>query len=119
MTQGLALLKEAEGILATKKNSTPSTSEIKALEDTVVVNKDHNECPVPQVETVPTCVYHQRHITAESIAHRRWNNFFEHNDILDLKFVPNTEGVVVNSGAMMDIVKGIKGEGKCVSIKWS
>ena len=43
--QGLALLKEAEGILTTKKNSKPSTSEIKVLEAAVVVNKDHNSRP--------------------------------------------------------------------------
>ena len=68
--QGLVLLKEAEGILATKKNSKPSASENTALEASVVANKDHNECPVPQAESVPTCVYHQGHITSESIAHR-------------------------------------------------
>ena len=112
--QGLALLKEAEGILPTKKKNKPFASEIKTLETTVVVNKDQNECPVSQAESVPTCVYHQGYITSESIAHRQWNNILTHNAILDLKFVPDTEGVVVDSGAMIDIVKGIKDEGKCV-----
>ena len=55
-------------------------------------------------------------ISAESIAHRQWNNILTHNAILDLNFVPDTEGVVVDSGDMMDIVKGINGEGKCVQL---
>ena len=71
---------------------------------------------MPQAESVPTCVYHQGHITTESIAHRQWNNILAHNVILDLKFVPDTQGAVVDSGTMMDIVKGIKDEGKCVQL---
>jgi hypothetical protein len=70
--QGLALLKEADSILATRKsNNKPSSLEIKTLEAAVVANKESNQCVLPHVTLAPTStstyVYHQGHVTAQDV----------------------------------------------------
>ncbi len=58
--QALALLKETDSILSTRKSyNKPSDLEIKALEVAVVANKESNQCVLPHVTITPTstCTY--------------------------------------------------------------
>ena len=119
--QGLALLQEAENILATRKsNNKPSALEIKALEAAVVANKELNQCvpsPVTPVSaSTRTYVYHQGHITAQDVGNRKWLESLARYALFDQQFMPDTEGAVLDSGAMMGIIPGAQGNGKCVQL---
>jgi hypothetical protein len=55
---GLALLQEAESILATRNsNNKPSALEIKALESAVVANKESKQCVPPHVAPASTSTH--------------------------------------------------------------
>ena len=118
--QGLALLQEAENILATRKSNKPSALEIRALETVVVANKELNQCvpsPVTPVSaSTRTYVYHQGHITAQDVGNRKWLESLARYALFDQQFMPDTEGAVLDSGAMMGIIPGAQGNGKCVQL---
>jgi hypothetical protein len=68
--QALAILQEADSILATRKsNNKPSALEIKALEAI-------NQCVHPHVTLAPTStctyVYHQGHVTDQDVDNNKW-----------------------------------------------
>ena len=119
--QALALLKEADSILATRKsNNKPSALEIKALEAAVVANKESNQCVLTHVTLAPTStctyVYHQGHVTAQDVDNNKWLESLARYALFDQQFMPDTEGAVLDSGAMMGIIPGAKGNGKCVQL---
>ena len=119
--QGLALLKEADSILATRKSyNKPSALEIKALEAAVVANKESNQCVLPHVTLAPnstsTYVYHQGHVTAQDVDNNKWLQSLARYALFDQQFMPDTEGAVLDSVVMMGIIPGDKDNDKCVQL---
>jgi hypothetical protein len=119
--QAIALLREDDSILATRKsNNKPSSVEIKALETAVVANKESNQRVRPHVTLAPTStrtyVYHQGHVTTQDVDNNKWLESLTRYVLFDQQFMSDTEGTVLDSGAMMGIIPGAKGNGKCVQL---
>jgi len=61
-------------------------------------------------------VYHQGHITAQDVGDSKWLESLARYALSDQVFMPDTEGAVLDSGAMMGITPGAQGNGKCVQL---
>ncbi len=61
-------------------------------------------------------MYHQGHITAQDVGDSKWLESLARYALFDQQFMPDTEGAVVDSGAMMGIIPGTQVNGKCVQL---
>ncbi len=93
---------------------------LKVLEAAGVANKESNQCVLPHVTIAPTStwtyVYHQGHVTDQDVDNNKWWESLARYTLFDQQFMPDTEGAVLDSGAMMGIIPGAKGNGKCVQL---
>ncbi len=60
--------------------------------------------------------YHQGHVIAQDVGDSKRLESLARYALLDQQFLPDTEGAVVDSGAMMGIIPGAQVNGKCVQL---